>query len=290
MFPRTIESSTTTTPLARDLGERVELQPDALLAQPLVGLDERPADVAVLDQALAERDAGRAREADRGRRARVGDRQHEVGVDRRLGGEPLAHPHARAVRLDARRAASRAGRGRRTRRCRARRARRAAPPARSGTPASSIRTSSPGRDLALEVGADEVERARLGGDDPVAVEPAEHERPEAVRVAEREQLPSASADDRVRALEPRHRARDRLLERPRVARDQRGDQLAVGGRARADALGASSSRSSAAFDEVAVVAERDRAAAAVVDERLRVRPARRARSSSSACARSRGRR
>ena len=87
--------------LARDLGERVELQPDALLAQPLVGLDERAADVAVLDQALAERDAGRAREADRGRRARVGDRQDEVGLDRRLRGEPLAHPHARAVHLDA---------------------------------------------------------------------------------------------------------------------------------------------------------------------------------------------
>ena len=87
--------------LAGHLGERVELQADALLAQLLVGLDERAADVAVLDQALAERDPERAREPDRGGRAGVGDRQHEVGVDRRLLREPLAHAHARAVHLDA---------------------------------------------------------------------------------------------------------------------------------------------------------------------------------------------
>ena len=87
--------------LAGDLGERVELQADALLAQLLVGLDERAADVAVLDQPLAERDPGRAREPDRRGRARVGDRQDEIGVDRRLLGEPLAHPHARGVHLDA---------------------------------------------------------------------------------------------------------------------------------------------------------------------------------------------
>ena len=139
-------------------------------------------DVAVLDQALAERDPGRAREADRGRRARVGDRQHEVGLDRRLLGEPLAHPHARAVHLDAGEPrvgpgeveeledAERAALGRAASTCidvLAVRRRRA--------------TSSPGPDLALERGADEVERAGLGGDDRVVAEPPEHERPEAVR-------------------------------------------------------------------------------------------------------------
>ena len=39
-------------------------------------------------------------------------------------------------------------------------------------------------DLADEARADDVERRRLAGDDPAAVEPAEHERPDAVRVAE----------------------------------------------------------------------------------------------------------
>ena len=57
--PRTIESSTTTSALARDgVRERVELEPHAVLAQRLVGLDERAPDVAVLDQAVA-RTAGR---------------------------------------------------------------------------------------------------------------------------------------------------------------------------------------------------------------------------------------
>ena len=64
-----------------DLRERVELEPDPLLAQSLLRLDERASYVAVLDQSLAERDPGRAREADRRRRAGVGDREHEVGVD-----------------------------------------------------------------------------------------------------------------------------------------------------------------------------------------------------------------
>ncbi len=88
-------------PLAGDLGERVELHPDPLVAHPLLGLDERAVNVAVLDQPLAERDPARAGEADRGRRARVGDREHEVGLGGRLRGEPLAHPHAGAVHLDA---------------------------------------------------------------------------------------------------------------------------------------------------------------------------------------------
>ena len=41
--PRTIESSTTTSRLPGDLGERVELHPDALVAHALLGLDERAA-------------------------------------------------------------------------------------------------------------------------------------------------------------------------------------------------------------------------------------------------------
>ena len=101
VLPRTIESSTMTTRLPATSASGLYFSFIALLAHALVGLDERAADVAVLDQALGERDAGRAREADRGRRARVGDRQHEVGLDRRFAGEPLAHAHARAVHLDA---------------------------------------------------------------------------------------------------------------------------------------------------------------------------------------------
>ena len=87
--------------LSGNFRERVELEADALLPERLVGLDERAADVAVLDQPLAEGDPGRAREPDRRRRARVGDGEDEVGLGGRLGGELLADPDARAVHLDA---------------------------------------------------------------------------------------------------------------------------------------------------------------------------------------------
>jgi hypothetical protein len=60
--------------LARDLGHRVVLELDPLPPQLLVRLDERALHVAVLDQALAERKPQCPREADRRRRARVGDR------------------------------------------------------------------------------------------------------------------------------------------------------------------------------------------------------------------------
>ena len=93
-----------------------------------------------------------------------------------------------------------------------------------------------GPDVALEVGADQVERAGLGGDDPVVAEPAERERPEPVRVAEGDERAVGERDDRVGALEPRHRRR----RRPRGSGDgscamQRRDHLGVGGRAEPDA-------------------------------------------------------
>ena len=52
-----------------------------------------------------------------------------------------------------------------------------------------------GTDIALVDRADQVERARLRGDDPVVppLEPAERERPDPVRVAEADSFPSESA-------------------------------------------------------------------------------------------------
>ena len=212
-----------TTRLPGHLVQRVELQPDALLAQPLVGLDERPPDVAVLDQALREVDPARAGEADRGRRAGIRDRQHEVGLDRRLLREPLAHAHARSVDLDARQPrvgpreieeledAERPWSGR---------------DGLKGVQAVLVDDHELARrDVALELGADEVERARLRGDNPVAVEASQAQRPEAVGVAERDEPALRERDDRVRAVEPFHRRGDRLRQRRRVAGDQRGDHV-----------------------------------------------------------------
>src|SRR5581483_10614838 len=69
-----------------------------------------------------------------------------------------------------------------------------------------------GLDLSLETRADEIERARLRGEDPVAVlAAAEAERAEAEPVAEADQLVVREGDDRERALKPRHRPRDSLF-------------------------------------------------------------------------------
>ena len=89
-------------------------------------------------------------------------------------------------------------------------------------------------------------------------------------------LPFGERDHRERAVEPRHRAGDRVLERRRVVRDQRGDHLGVGGRRERDAVGGELVAQLGRVDEVAVVPERDGAPAAVLDQRLRVRPLRRA--------------
>ena len=78
-------------PLARDdVPERVQLQPDAALPDRLARLDEGPADVGVLDQALPVRDAAGLGVADRGRRAGLRHRDDQVGLGRVLRGQPPA--------------------------------------------------------------------------------------------------------------------------------------------------------------------------------------------------------
>src|SRR5439155_6952597 len=156
------------------------------------------------------------------------------------------------------------------------------------------------RDLADELRADEVERARLGGEpgfvlwagsaaggaagarpeDPAACgggrNPPGHERAEAVWIAEGDEPSFRQGDDGVGALEPAHRVRHGFLEWRLVVRDQRRDQLAVGRRPERNAGLAELLAQLPDVDQVAVVAERDGARAPVLDEGLRVRPLRRA--------------
>ena len=141
----------------------------------------------------------------------------DVGVDRRLAGEPLAHPHARAVQLAA--AEPRVGPGEVDE---LEDAQAPAPFGSSGlhgpqavavddhqlARGSSRTYSAPSRS----------KRARLRGEHVVAVEPSERERTDAVRIAEAGEAALGEQDDRVRALELRHGGRDRFLERPGLAR------------------------------------------------------------------------
>ena len=106
----------------------------------LARLDERAADVAVLHEAVAVRDARRARVALRGGHTRLGNRHHHVGRARRLARELLAHALADARARSGRTAACRDARCRRTRRCRA-----SARLRRSGSSARRSRRSRPAR-------------------------------------------------------------------------------------------------------------------------------------------------
>ena len=260
--------------LSRHLRERVELQLDPLFAQSLVGLDERPPDIAVLDQAFAEGDVERAGEADRGRRPRVGNGKDEVGLDGRLLCEPLAHADTRGVHLDAREARIRSSEVEELED-----AERAAAVRWNGLPrldafADHEQLARP--HLAFELGADQVERAGLGGDDPVAVEASEAEWAHPAGIAEGDQLSLAERDDRERPVELAHRGGNGVAERAGFVSDQRCDHLGVRGRREPVTLGVELLAELGGVREVAVMAQGDRACAAVLDERLRVPPLRRA--------------
>ena len=259
-----------------DVVDRVELQLHAVLAQPLLGLDERAPDVAVLDQAVGERQPARPRVALRGRRAGVGHGDDDVGLGRRLGRQPLAHPDARGVEADAvhprvgprevdeledaeRRAAALAHRLR----------------LRDARPVMVEDRHLAGLDVAHVAGADDVERARLRRHHGSAVEIAHHERADAVGVAERDHLVAVGDDRRERAVDSAHRVADGLLERAGVLADQGRDHLGVGRGLEPDAALRELGAQLGGIRQVAVVTERDGAARAVAHHRLRVRPARR---------------
>ena len=258
-------------PLAGDLGERIELHADPLLAHALLGLDEGAVDVAVLDQPLAEGDPRRAREADRGGGARVGDRQRR--------GRPRRAPRRRGARPSRTRAPctstpsqARVGAGEIEELEDAEGAARRLGDHlhRCERPCSSTTSSSPGRTSRSKRrrpgrvrrsprrrrGRRRAGRARAGGSR-----------------ARRGRRTACPPRGRRSSPPPRPAASAPAIASPsggRRCRDHRRDHLAVGGRARA--AGASSSRSSSALTRLPLCAERDGADAAVVDERLGVRP------------------
>ena len=87
-------------PLAGDgAPQRVELAAHALGPLGLIGHDERPADVAVLDQTLAVADAAAPGVPLGGRQAGVGHAHDHVGRHRSLLGQQLAHADPGAVQL-----------------------------------------------------------------------------------------------------------------------------------------------------------------------------------------------
>src|SRR5205814_1692917 len=80
-----------------DLAHRIELDPHAGIAATLLRLDERAADVVIADQAELEADTRSLAVAERDRVARVGHRDHDVGLGRMFARERVADPAAHAV-------------------------------------------------------------------------------------------------------------------------------------------------------------------------------------------------
>ena len=102
VVPRTIESSTTMSRLpATTSRSGLSLIVTPRWRMPLRGLDERPPGVAVAVHALAVGQPAGLGVAGRRRRAGVRDGHDQVGVDRVLDGQLLAHPAADLVQVAA---------------------------------------------------------------------------------------------------------------------------------------------------------------------------------------------
>ena len=249
-------------PAAHDLGQRVELQPQAVLAQLLAGLDEGPRHVAVLDEAVVLGQAGRAREAARRGVAGVGHRDDEVGRRRgRLARQDLPHPPARGLQDVA--AHARVGPREVDVLEDAEGLARALDDLARADAVLADRDELAGRDVAQPLGADDVEGARLGGDAVAVADHAQHERAHAGGVAEGVDALLGHDHRREGAVQARHDVGDRVLDVVgRVRGQQRGDDLGVRGRAEGDLALAQLGVELDGVDEVAVVGQRELAAVA----------------------------
>ena len=263
-----------------DLGQRVELHPQPVLAQLLAGLDEGTRHVAVLDQAVVLGQPRGAREAVRRRVARVRHRDHEVRLDRRLrarGSRPSARAPPAAPGSPAACPAARS-RCARTRTCALR------SPGEHRLhlePPLAQRHHLAGLDLADHLRADDVEGAALRGDDEALGMPVgrlhlpQRQRPHPVRVAECDHGVLGHHHGRVGALQARHHLGHRVLD-PGIAlarplREQRGDDLRVRGAAQLDPLLVELVLELDGVGQVAVVRQRQ-LAPVVAPDGLRVLP------------------
>ena len=154
-------------------------------------------------------------------------RDHEVGLDRVLAGQPAADLDAGGVDPLAGDLGVRAGQVDELEQA-----------------ALGVRLGEPGRaqpvlvdrddlarlDLPDEAGADDVEGGGLAGDHPAALEPAQHQRADALRVASGVQGVLVHEDQAVGALDLRQHLRRRLLDgEVRVPGQHRGEDVGVGG-------------------------------------------------------------
>ena len=242
--------------------QRVELELDAALAQRLVGLDERAADVAVLDQPLAERDPAGARVAHAPRACpsrAPRSRRRPRPAPRAASRSPI---RPRTACRPGRPSGSRGARSRCTRTRTACSRRRVAPPAIARPPSSIDDHTRRARARAPASAPMMSSAQRLGGEHAgVPSRSADHERADAVGVAEAGSASLAQDHGRERALDAAPSRRDRVVQPacPGAAAISAAI-TSVSEVDRSDTRRrAAPSRSAVGVRQVAVVAERDRA-------------------------------
>ena len=126
-------------------------------------------------------------------------------------------------------------------------------------------------DVADVFGADDVERAGLGGEDRAAVELADHQRADAERIARADQLLVGEPDERIGAFERAQPLDEAVDEAVALgARDQMQDHLGVGGRLHHGAVAHQLAAQRQAVGQVAVVADGEAAAVELGEQRLHV--------------------
>ena len=251
-----------------DFAQRVQLEPDAALAQRLARLDERAAHIGVLHQPLGERDAAAFGVAHGRGRARFGDGDDHVCIGRVLPGQPPPHFDAGAVDVASRdrgvgtgqvdvfeQAAFGLGRGETP-----------------GSDAVRVDDQQLSRfDLAHHGSTNDVEGGRLGGHDPPALGAAQDERSHALRVAGRVEGVLVHEDQGECALDfGQHVEGGFLGGAVRGGGEQTGEHLGV--RGRAQAIRRQQRRELRGVDQVAVVAERETALPRAEERGLRVLP------------------
>jgi len=124
--------------------------------------------------------------------------------------------------------------------------------------------------LALVVGADDVERAGLRGEDPSVVEAAEDQRAHAQRIAHADDLVLRDGDEREGAFHLVEGGDQPRLDVAMRARHEVVDDLGVGRRLEEAALADQHAAQEGRVGQVAVVAEREAAEVELGEERLDV--------------------
>ena len=244
----------------QQFGHRVEFDLDPEMANRLARLDKGAPDVVAAHQRHLERQPGLLGIAERGgdcpNRAPARRCRPRQGIRARAPAPAACAPSKHCART----AGCRAARNRHTRRCSACRRRR-----------ERIQRSHAlfvdhedlaGLDLAHVLGADQIERAGLRRDDRRAVEIAEDQRTKALRIAHRDQRVLGQHHQRVRAAHLRERLDHALGQIGRMrAGDQMDDEFAVRGGLKNRAAGLEPLAQFLEIHQVAVVRERESAAA-----------------------------